>query len=973
MSTTALKGFEEAALPRDDQYRGLVDNLMEGAFRTSLHGSLLMADEPGARMLGYDSSAELMATVTDEGEAFYVDPARRDELVAAMKQGPVTDFEAQVYRRDRSTAWVAIRAGTVFDNDGIISHFEGTFIDITNRNDVESLRRTALDAQHTATEREVIAKIGRIVGSSLDIESIYRRFADEAQKLIEFERITITLVDQDEDSAIVAFATSFESNSAQPALSDIYPLVVGDRYTLDKSVTGDAMRKRTTLLIQQDEASKIPTLAPNKEFGGQSFLTTPLIFQDRAIGALVFRSVTGVAYGEKDIQFAEEIGNQIAGAIGISQMYGNLQKAESAQRESEFQYHELVDNLMEGVFRTTPKGSFLMANTAMALLLGYDSPDDLMTTVTDVGNQLHVDPVRREELVVAVKQAPVTDFEAQMYRKDGRIIWVTMRARAVSDDQGRLSHFEGTLDDITERKSLQREVEQHMESLEQAYGELQDLDQLKDNFLSSVSHELRTPLTAIKGSAEILLDGEGVDDAVRTEFLEIINSESDRLTRLINDVLDLAKIEAGSERWEDGSQSIAKIVDTAVSGTRSLALQKNHVVEIDLNPDLPSVWCDQDKMVQVVMNLLSNAIKFTPEGGHIRVCGVESPVNSGASDERTVEIKVADSGIGMEPKDLEDIFQKFKQVGNNSTDLKTGTGLGLPICKEIVEHYGGKIWAESDMGEGSTITFVLPLGQNLAIETPVYRPQPISVKKPSRTKKMILVVDDEANVRKLLNHELSKIGYDVLEAADGNAAVRMAREHHPDLITMDVQMPALDGYDATLVIKNDPGTRDIPVLVISIVENQERGLEIGATGYLSKPFTVDEMLQAVEQSIGGTAKKVVIADDDLALAETIRFELEKRGFFPSTAGCGEDALEQIIADPPDLVVLDLVMPGKDGFEVVKEIKKRPELANIPVIVLSGMEIDGAKVRALSLGAAQFISKSEGLARLHEEIERILSQ
>ena len=240
---------------------------------------------------------------------------------------------------------------------------------------------------------------------------------------------------------------------------------------------------------------------------------------------------------------------------------------------------------------------------------------------------------------------------------------------------------------------------------------LAELDELKDNFLSSVSHELRTPLTAIKGSAELLLDDEGASPEVQKQFLTIINVESDRLTRLINDVLDLARYEAGQEVWNDAPNPLSNIVESTVAGTQSLAIQKSLDIGVNLDPDLPDVWCDQDKVNQVLTNLLSNAIKFTPENGEI---GISAKELTTTSNGRVVEIKVSDNGIGMPKGELQEIFQKFKQIGDTPADIQKGTGLGLPICKEIIAHYAGNIWAESEIGKGSVFTFTLPVEKKVS-------------------------------------------------------------------------------------------------------------------------------------------------------------------------------------------------------------------------------------------------------------------
>ncbi|MCH7737982.1 MAG: response regulator [Chloroflexi bacterium] len=643
---------------------------------------------------------------------------------------------------------------------------------------------------------------------------------------------------------------------------------------------------------------------------------------------------------------------------------------ETRLQGSEAGVRAILDATVDGIITMDEEGTIQSFNSAAENLFAYSAVEIIGENV----KVLMAEPDKYKGnghlgqfMGTGDQTATSIDREAEGRRQDGTTFPMDIAVNEVQLADRRL--FTGIVRDISERKKLESEIDQYTESLEKAYAELQQLDELKDNFLSSVSHELRTPLTAIKGSAEILLDGEGVNEQIHEEFLTIINSECDRLTRLINDVLDLARMDAGQERWDDGRCFMPDIVATAVSSVQTLAMRKNIGVTVELDPGLPGVWCDKDKIVQVLNNLLSNAIKFTPDGGSVQVSAMEvGPIGDGGP---TIEIKVSDNGVGMDPGDLEKIFLKFKQVGDFPPDVHRGTGLGLPICKEIVGHYDGKIWCESEPGKGSVFTFAIPAHQGGAAVESAADVDGFSAARSTR-QKTILVVDDEANVRRLLHHELTSHGYLVLEAENGGAAIDLAREHRPDLITMDVLMPVLDGYDAIKLIKGDPATKDIPILILSIVEDQNLGIEFGANQFISKPFTVEEMLESVSRLLSGSAKKVLIADDDEVLAETLRFQLEQRGFSPSVVHNGQDVLDFIEIEPPDLVVLDLKMPEVDGFETLTEMKRKPDTAKIPVIVLSGLEKDGVKVRALSLGAVDFVPKAEGLSRLHEEIESILS-
>ena len=258
---------------------------------------------------------------------------------------------------------------------------------------------------------------------------------------------------------------------------------------------------------------------------------------------------------------------------------------------------------------------------------------------------------------------------------------------------------------------LEAIVEERTKELEEANRELQTLDAMKDEFISTVSHELRTPLTSIKGAAEILLNYRDVDSATEMEFLGIINSESDRLTRLVNDVLDLAQMESGEIEWHISTVELPSIIETAVDGTHAITVQKNVTVEIGAGEGLPAVNSDPDKLVQVVTNLLSNAIKFTPSGGLIHVESRLAPQTGPGNGVRMAEVSVTDNGVGISEIEFESIFNRFQQADPSLSDRPQGTGLGLAICKEIVQHLGGEIWVESELGKGSTFFFTVPVAE----------------------------------------------------------------------------------------------------------------------------------------------------------------------------------------------------------------------------------------------------------------------
>ena len=574
------------------------------------------------------------------------------------------------------------------------------------------------------------------------------------------------------------------------------------------------------------------------------------------------------------------------------------------------------------------------------------------------------------------------DRDEILYKTKRGKIWIDMSIRAIEKDNQRQGYVLTGVD-ITERKRMEEKLKQNMEELQAANKKLQELDKMKDSFLSTVSHELRTPLTSIKSFAEILLTYDE-DKETQREFLSIINDESDRLTHLINDFLDLSKIESGRMQWETTELSVVPVIQNALNVTQTIAKQKELVVEFVADPDLPLVSCDRDRLVQVVTNLLSNAIKFTPEKGGITAEAKVVPVSEKDGQSGVVIVSVTDTGIGIAPEDYDAVFEKFKQVGDTLTDKPKGTGLGLPICKEIIEHYGGRIWVESELGKGSTFSFSLPVTRSAEVTVP---DETEGKKKPAegvkateieaaegiatvKDDKTILVVDDEANIRRFLIHELEKKGYKVFEASNGKEALEQTRKHHPDLITLDIQMPDISGFDVTTVLKSDDDTRNIPILILSVIEDKNKAYKLGANDYLTKPIKKQELFARINRLLTGNKKKVLVVDDDKSLVKSVKYQLEHRGYLAYVAYDGKQALQMVEQERPDLILLDIVMPYMDGYEVIKVLKSDSDTANIRIVLMTGVEIDGGRVKALSVGATEYVHKASGFSRLYDVIENI---
>ncbi len=523
---------------------------------------------------------------------------------------------------------------------------------------------------------------------------------------------------------------------------------------------------------------------------------------------------------------------------------------------------------------------------------------------------------------------------------------------------------------LEDERSMRAHLEKSRAELEDANEKLKELDLMKSEFLNTVSHELRTPLTSIKAFAEILLDNVGEDVETQTEFLEIINKESDRLTRLINNLLDLSRIEAGRMKWEREPLDLHELVSTAINSLRGSAEKKGLVLESEIEDALPTVG-DRDKLIQVITNLLGNAIKFTSEGGTVRV-------EAGRKDLLTCRIAVTDSGVGIDPEHHESIFEKFSQVDSSETRDIKGSGLGLPIARSITEAHNGKLLVESQLGQGATFTVELPLEvpsePEAKVENPKAQDEPVGSKlEPGQR---VLVVDDEPSIRRFLRHILESEGFIVTEARTGEDAVAVARREKPSLVLLDLVLPDIDGFEVLGRLKELPGTRNIPVIILSIIEDDERCFRLGASDYLPKPIDRERLVDRVAKLIAAAPRKrsdrernlVLAVDDDDSVLRALTTILANHGFDVEIARNGKDGLELARQCQPDLIILDLMMPIMTGHEVLLALKQNSSTAEIPIVILTAAEPD-ERIRALQGGAESLMTKpftEKELAKLVKE-------
>jgi signal transduction histidine kinase/DNA-binding response OmpR family regulator len=492
----------------------------------------------------------------------------------------------------------------------------------------------------------------------------------------------------------------------------------------------------------------------------------------------------------------------------------------------------------------------------------------------------------------------------------------------------------------------EHEIRRLFQEAEKARAIAEEADAAKSAFLSTVSHELRTPLTSVLGFAKIIKkrledrifplvrsDDKKIVQTIQQieDNLRVVVSEGERLTKLIDDVLDLAKIEAGKLEWHMEPVTVEDIIERATAATSSLFDQKGLRLVKDIAPGLPAISGDRDRLIQVVINLISNAVKFTDAGSITCRAELKGP---------ELVVSVIDTGMGIAPSDQPKVFERFKQVGDTLTDKPKGTGLGLPICKEIVEHHGGRIWVESEIGKGSTFAFSLPLvaGQavprQLELESLMRQlRQQVVVATPASTDRQpsILIVDDDANIRELLNQEFTEAGYRVRMAGDGREALAEVRRERPDLVVLDVMMPEINGFDVAAVLKNDPQTLDIPIIILSIVQDRERGFRLGVDRYLTKPIDTGLLFREVDALLaqGASHKRVLVVDEDATTVKTLADVLTARGYHVTEAS-GAELLEKAVAVQPDIIILNTLLSQK--HDVVQSLRFEKGLENVVFVV-----------------------------------------
>lgn len=533
-----------------------------------------------------------------------------------------------------------------------------------------------------------------------------------------------------------------------------------------------------------------------------------------------------------------------------------------------------------------------------------------------------------------------------------------------------------------ENTDLYTKLSESNKKLTHTINKLETANRLKSEFLANVSHELRTPLNSVLSISSILLDRMDGDLTSEQEIqVKMIENNGRNLLKLINDLLDLEKIKSGRIELSQNYFDIKNVIQGVISTVKPLFSESQIELDAHIGEDIPSLFSDSDKVRQILLNLLGNAVKFTKKSGRVSLqCSLvttrdmEEELCDNKKPSHNVLITITDTGIGINDKEMENIFDEFRQVDGSTHRKYGGTGLGLTITKRLVELLNGNISVESKPGQGSTFLFTLPVMKQPAIEENINN-QYIEPQTVDRTKRSILVVEDDDTSFYAIRKFLEKENCQVFRAKSGLEAIQKAHTIVPFAMTLDIMIPDKDGWEVMQTLKEDPKTASIPIIVASVLDNKNLGFTLGASEYMVKPIEKDKLINWLDTIAKKRAiRNVLLVDDDQEQIYSLNKILKEKGFHILTANEGIEALNILKENKIDLITLDLMMLEMDGFQVLEEIKKKKEWRGIPVLIITAKYLTQEEKEMINSNVRMIFEKGkytlkEVMAEIHTLINR----
>ncbi|MCZ6590235.1 MAG: response regulator [Alphaproteobacteria bacterium] len=826
--------------------------------------------------------------------------------------------------------------------------------------------------QAQAARYALLFDIVLLIASSKSLDELLAQAINKIKWVFDFDRCTLALRNGDDDTYHLETLLDTRRSAEKVTIETVALL---DGLPGEVIRTGQ-MRFFNNLQESIDEISNIvdPAIASG-ELG--SLLVVPLEAYGRVLGALSFSAARTECFSDEDVKVAVQFATHLGLAIDRWQAADALQIAHNEAEGARSQLFDAIESISDGFALFDSEDRLVMSNGVYKeyfseigdkLTPGMEWRDFFRAGIER--GVFDIDPGSIEselERTYAIRHSGNTLLRQF---SDGR--WLQISHHSTKDG-GLVTIYT----DITELKQREVQLGELVDNLAQARDQAMEATRTKSQFLANMSHELRTPLNAVIGIAEMLhedAEDDGLDEFI--EPLDRINGAGKHLLNLINEILDLSKIEAGKVEMLSEDFEVSTMLDEVSTVVQPLAQKNSNTLTVDCADDVGQMHADTTRVRQIIFNMLSNACKFT-ENGTVTVT-VRREVTAGRD---FLSFAVADTGIGISEEQIARLFQEFSQADASTTRKYGGTGLGLTISQRLCKLMGGDISVESEPNVGTTFTAILPV--NVADiredgEVAYEAGTPVSRGTAGRGN-LVLVIDDDATVRQLMERHISKDGIEVVTAKDGKEGLKLARELNPAVITLDVLMPGADGWQVLKELKADSALADIPVVMCTILDEKNKGYALGAADYMNKPVSRDKLRDVLGRYLVSTAgARVLVVEDDETTRTMLRRLLVGEGCLVSEAANGRLALERLEDARPSLILLDLMMPEMNGFEFLAEIRGMEAYADIPVIVITAADLSEQDRARLNGGVEQILRKTafnrdDLLEEVRREVSRILGR
>ncbi len=823
-----------------------------------------------------------------------------------------------------------------------------------------------LQLQQQLERDQLIRHITQQIHQSLELDEILCTMVTEVRQFLQTDRVIVFRLEPNGDGRVVA-------ESVGAAWQAILHRDIHDPCFAEESVE---LYRQGHVIAQADiyDGSLAPCHAEFlAQFQVRANLVVPILRSAQLWGLLIAHHCEAPrSWRATEIELLQQLAIHLG--IGLQQAYTYAQ----LEQQSEARYRAIVEDQTDLIVRYLPDTTVQFANGAYCRYFGVNLEELLGKSYNPV--IFAADRERVAQLISSMNaENPTVTIENRVV-VNGEVRWTQWINRMLFDDQGQFTEFQSVGRDITSMKEAEAQLRHSSERISLANAELARAARLKDDFLANMSHELRTPLNSILGLSEILLEEVfgSLTDRQR-QFLQTIEQSGSHLLALINDILDLSKIESGKVAIELGSVALDSVCQSSLNFVREQARHKEIRLTYSLDENLSDIEADERRLIQLLVNLLSNAVKFTPNGGHVQLEVNMNPL------QQAVEFQVTDTGIGIAPENLNQIFQPFIQVDSSLSRHYTGTGLGLSIAQRIVELHGGSIRVESEVGRGSCFTVLLPW-HPVSAQSDLPALEPLQNMGEIRN---VLVIEDSGPAASQIKRYLAEMGVTSVIHPIGRGALDVALRVKPDVIVLDILLPDCSGWKVLNEFKAHPEAQSIPIVVISVVDDRPRSLDRGAIEHLLKPLSRQSFHQALNRLFVNvhppnperaliiaaaelaSRPKVLLAEDNESNIAVFLNYLEARDFQVFLARNGIEAVQMAKQNQPDVILMDIQMPVMDGLEAIQQIRADGQISSIPIIALTALAMPGDLERCLEAGANDYMAKPVKLKQLLDKIAQQL--